>query len=81
MNLIQINELLEGDLNLNQRTHVATINVNVEGQPYPVSYDNLTWDLSSGDSTQGQLEIQANASSGDAQDWIFDVFMTVDSPG
>ena len=78
---LQINELLEGDLNLNQRTHVATINVNVEGQPYPVSYDNLTWDLSSGDSTQGQLEIQANASSGDAQDWIFDVFMTVDSPG
>ena len=78
---LEINSLLQGDLNLSERTKVATINVNVDGQPYPVQYDDIAWDISSGDSSPGKLEIQANTASVDSQDWIYDVFMTVDSPG
>tara|TARA_B100000686_G_scaffold297409_1_gene329662 strand:- start:9597 stop:11654 length:2058 start_codon:yes stop_codon:yes gene_type:complete len=78
---LEINSLLQGDLNLSERNKVATINVNVDGQPYPVQYDDIAWDISSGDSSPGKLEIQANTASVDSQDWIYDVFMTVDSPG
>ena len=78
---LEINSLLQGDLNLSERTKVATINVNVDGQPYLVQYDDIAWDISSGDSSPGKLEIQANTASVDSQDWIYDVFMTVDSPG
>ena len=78
---LEVNTMHEGDLNVNERTHVATINVNVDGQPYPVSHDSIAWDLSSGDSTQGQLEVQSKTASAEAVDWIYDVFLTVDSPG
>ena len=78
---LEINSLLQGDLNLSERTKVATINVNVDGQPYLVQYDDIAWDISSGDSSPGKLEIQANTASVDSQDWIYDVFMSVDSPG
>ena len=78
---IDIETLLMEDLPLNERTKVGTINVNVDGQPYPVAYDALAWDISSGESTQGILEIQANTGSIDSQDWIYDIFFTVDSAG
>jgi len=78
---LEIDEMIEGDLNINERVHFATIHVTVDGQPYPVPLDSITWDLSSGDSTEGQLEIQSNTLSAEVKDWIYDVFLTVDSAG
>lgn len=78
---LEVTTIHEGDLNINERTLVATITVNVDGQPYPVSHDAIVWDLSSGDSTQGQLEVQSKTASSEVPDWVYDVFLTVDSPG
>jgi len=78
---IEVQMLGSNDLKIGQKTKVASIMVNVNSEPYPVFADDINWDLSSGDSTAGLLEIQPSTADPNSQDWMYDVFLTVDSAG
>ena len=64
-----------------ERTRVATVSVHVQGQPYPVTPDQLTAAVSSPSDRAAYLEIEPRLLFGDGPSWEYDVYLTATENG
>ena len=64
------------DLEPGQRTQIATVAVHVQGEPYPVSVDQLEAILGSPAGVEGRIEIEPRRLFGDGPAWEYNVYFT-----
>jgi hypothetical protein len=64
------------DLEPGQRAQIATVAVHVQGEPYPVSVDQLEAILGSPAGGEGQIEIDPRRLFGDGPAWEYNVYFT-----
>lgn len=72
----QIQGLVPGE-----RVQVATVYVHVDGEPYPVSTEQLTASIASPAGQEGLLELEPHRLFGQGPAWEYDVFVTPEGEG
>ena len=73
---IELTPIQTEDMRPGERTKVATILVNIQGQPYGISVDELTSALASNADDAGVLEVLPQEMLDQERAWAFDVFFT-----
>ena len=78
---IQLTPARTEDLSPGERSRVASVLVNVGGQPYAVSADELEAAVSSNTALEGLLEFEPQRPLDSGRAWLFDVFFTPQDEG
>ena len=77
---LEITRLKTEDLELGERTKVATVFVQVDGQPYAIAPEQLTADLASPEGA-AKVEVVPQRTFGDGRAWMYDVYVTLQEQG
>ncbi len=79
--VIDLITLPTDDLRPGERTAVARLEVNVDGQPYAVPVDAIVSSMSSNARRKGALEVKPRELVSSNRAWLYDVFFTSEEPG
>ena len=78
---IEVRPLPLAELQSGQRTKIATLFLNVNGEPYLIDVEQLSGHVGSTASSDAVLQFEAQSLSSEGKAWLFDVYIVPDGAG